>query len=86
MYSILEYMKINKYLSILILIQFIELNSAYYISSSIIDSCNTCNNHYINRNTDRKMAIIKNKCGFINNVTEYIFELCAIIDIMLPKN
>ena len=82
MYSILEYMKINKYLLILILLNFIELNLAYYPSSSIIDSCNHCNSRYINR----KVAIIKNKCGFINNVTEYIFELCAIIDIMLPKN
>jgi len=34
---------------------------------------------------ERKADIIKNSCGYINNATEYIFELCAIIDIMLPK-
>ena len=88
MYSNLEYMIFIKY--ILILINIIEFNSEY----SAIPKINfgdsrysrySRDSRYSNRNTERKVDIIRNKCGLINNVTEYIFELCAIIDIMLPK-
>lgn len=85
MYSNLEYMIFIKY--ILILINIIEFNSAYSAIPKINfgDSRYSRYSRYSNRNTERKVDIIRNKCGLINNVTEYIFELCAIIDIMLPK-
>lgn len=77
MYSNLEYMLLLKY--ILILLNIIEFNSAY----SAVPYVHFRNNHI--KNTERKICIIRNKCGYINNITEYIFEICAIIDIMLPK-
>lgn len=81
-------MKFIKY--ILIFINIIEFNSAYSAIPKIDfgdsrDSRYSRYSRYSNRNTERKVDIVRNKCGLINNVTEYIFELCAIIDIMLPK-
>ena len=90
-------MKFIKY--ILIFINIIEFNSAYSAIPKIDfgdsrdsrysrysrDSRYSRYSRYSNRNTERKADIVRNKCGLINNVTEYIFELCAIIDIMLPK-
>jgi hypothetical protein len=80
MYSFLERMLISKYLYPLLFI--IESKYAYHTATSI-QFYRKSNIH--NRNMERKADIIKNSCGYINNATEYIFELCAIIDIMLPK-
>lgn len=80
MYSFLERMFIIKYLYILLFI--IESKKAYQTSNSIIFYRKPIINYKIK---DRKIHMIKNRCGYINNITEYIFELCAIIDIMLPK-
>jgi hypothetical protein len=82
-------MLLNKY--ILLLVSIIEFNYGYYkIPYTAYHNIHYINNihriyHMHNRNTERKADIIKNRCGYINNITEYIFELCAIIDIILPK-
>jgi len=80
MYSFLEDMLISKYLYTLLFI--IESNYAYN-TATIIKFNRKLNIH--NRNIERKTDIIKTRGEYINNTTEYIFELCAIIDIMLPK-
>jgi hypothetical protein len=88
MYSNLD-MIYTKYIFVLLnVIEFIGYNSAYYASPPYIHFRNfrnfrNCRNNYHKHN--RKALIVKYKCELINNVTEYLFELCAIIDIMLPK-
>jgi hypothetical protein len=63
-----------KYLFYILL--FADINQAYHLVPCI----------YNRRYRDiRTMGVLRKKCGYIRNATDYALELLIIIDILLPK-
>lgn len=63
-----------KYLFYILL--FADINQAYHLVPCI----------YNRRYRDiRTLGVLRKKCGYIRNATDYVLELLIIIDILLPK-
>jgi hypothetical protein len=63
-----------KYLFYILL--FADINQAYHLMPCI----------YNRRYRDIKtLGVLRKKCGYIRNATDYALELLIIIDILLPK-
>jgi hypothetical protein len=63
-----------KYLFYILL--FADINQAYHLVPCI----------YNRRYRDIKtLGVLRKKCGYIRNATDYALELLIIIDILLPK-
>jgi len=68
-------MNIIKYIFYMLLVA--DINQAYHFVPCI----------YNRKYRDiRTLGILRKKCGYIRNATEYALELLIIIDILLPKN
>ena len=67
-------MNIIKYIFYMLLVA--DINQAYHLIPCI----------YNKKYRDiRTLGILRKKCGYIRNATEYALELLIIIDILLPK-
>lgn len=67
-------MNIIKYIFYMLLVA--DINHAYHFVPCI----------YNRKYRDiRTLGILRKKCGYIRNATEYALELLIIIDILLPK-
>lgn len=64
-------MNIIKYVFYILLVA--DINQAYHLIPCIYNK------------KIRTLRVIRKKCGYIRNATEYALELLVIIDILLPK-
>ena len=67
-------MNIIKYIFYIMLVA--DINQAYHLIPCI---------HNIKYRDIKAFRVLKKKCGYIRNATEYVLELLIIIDILLPK-